>query len=86
MSDSPKSLEYAVVYEWSGQNYGAYSPDVPGCIATGVTLEEVRSRFRSALEAHLTLLREDGDQLPEPLSRVGVVQVDLPAQPRQVAG
>lgn len=55
---------YVVVLERAENNWGAYSPHVPGCIATAPTREEAIEQFRSALEFHLEGLREDG--LPEP--------------------
>jgi predicted RNase H-like HicB family nuclease len=47
-------------------NYGAWSPDVLGCVATGNTIEECVEEMRSALAAHLELMSEHGEQLPEP--------------------
>jgi predicted RNase H-like HicB family nuclease len=54
------------VIEKAGRNYAAYFPDVPGCIATGATLEEVRRNLRAALRLHLDGMAEDGDRPPEP--------------------
>jgi predicted RNase H-like HicB family nuclease len=47
-------------------NYGAWSPDVLGCVAVGDTVEECVTEMRSALAAHLQLMGEDGDAIPEP--------------------
>jgi len=47
-------------------NYGAWSPDVLGCVATGWTLEETASEMRKALAFHLEGIAEDGDAFPEP--------------------
>lgn len=47
-------------------NYGAYSPDVLGCVAVGDTIEECIAEMRSALAAHLELMREYGEDIPEP--------------------
>lgn len=58
--------KFLVLYEKSSTGYGAYAPDLPGCIATGHTLEETRQRMTKALEMHLAALREDGDPIPEP--------------------
>lgn len=58
--------KFLVLYEKSSTGYGAYAPDLPGCIATGRTLEETRQRMTKALEMHLAALREDGDPIPEP--------------------
>ena len=62
--------EYVVVYEKAESNWAAYSPDVPGCIATGATREEVASTFREALEFHLEGLVAEGLPLPEPSAQV----------------
>ena len=47
-------------------NYSAWSPDLPGCAATGDTLEEVEREMRAAIALHLEGLAEDGDSIPEP--------------------
>lgn len=57
---------YIVLYEKSSTGYGAYAPDLPGCAATGRTLEETRERMTKAMEMHLAAMREDGDPIPEP--------------------
>jgi len=67
--------EYAVVYEKAGSNWSAYSPDVPGCVSTGSTREEVERSFREALEFHLEGLRRHGEPIPEPVADVGRVAV-----------
>ncbi|MFN7919625.1 MAG: type II toxin-antitoxin system HicB family antitoxin [Bryobacteraceae bacterium] len=58
--------DYLVLYEKSSTGYGAYAPDLPGCIATGGTLDETRERMTKAIEMHLAAMREDGDPIPEP--------------------
>ncbi len=63
--------EYLVVYERAENNWAAYSPDVPGCIATGKTRTEVEQHFREALEFHLEGLRQDGLPAPEPTTEAG---------------
>ena len=54
------------LFEKSATGYGAYAPDLPGCAATGRTLEETRARMAKAMEMHLSAMREDGDPIPEP--------------------
>ncbi len=68
-------MKYAVVIEQAGNNYSAYVPDLPGCIATGATIEEVEKEIREAIIFHLEGLREDGIQPPEPVSRVEYVEI-----------
>ena len=67
--------EYAVVYEQAGTNWSAYSPDVPGCAATGTTRAEVESNFQSALEFHFEGLRLHNLPVPEPKSQTGMILV-----------
>jgi predicted RNase H-like HicB family nuclease len=70
-----KTKKYAVIFEGDEQTgYSAYVPDLPGCIATGKTLEETRVRMRGAIEFHLQGMRDDGDPIPEP-SRVAAVEL-----------
>jgi len=59
-------MQYAMIIEKGETNYSAYFPDLPGCIATGKTLDEVKQRMSEALEMHLRGMREDGLPLPEP--------------------
>ncbi|HEY3739211.1 MAG TPA: type II toxin-antitoxin system HicB family antitoxin [Bryobacteraceae bacterium] len=58
--------KFVVLFEKSATGYGAYVPDLPGCVATGRTIEETRSRMAKALEMHLAAMRADGDPIPEP--------------------
>ena len=60
---------YAIVIEDAGPNLAAYVPDLPGCVATGDTQEEVERLIREAIELHLAGLAEDGLPIPEPSSR-----------------
>ena len=59
-------MQYAMIVEKGEKNYSAYFPDLPGCIATGTTLEELKQAMREALELHLRGMREDGLPIPEP--------------------
>lgn len=68
-------LTYAVIIERSRGGYGAYVPDLPGCVATGTTEELVRQRIREAIELHLRAMRSDGDPIPEPSSSAITVEV-----------
>ena len=68
---------YAIVIEKAPANYAAYVPDLPGCIATGATVEETESLLREAIELHLEGMREDGLPIPEPASVVEYM--DVPA-------
>ena len=61
-------MRYGVVIEKADGNYSAYVPDLPGCVATGRTLEEVEREIREAIRFHIEGLREDGLPVPEPTS------------------
>ncbi len=67
--------KYAIVVERAKRNYAAYVPDLPGCVATGKTVEETERRLREAIEVHVAGLREDGLPIPEPASVVDYVEV-----------
>jgi predicted RNase H-like HicB family nuclease len=68
-------MRYAVVIEKAEANYSAYVPDLPGCVATGFSLEEVERAIREAIEFHLDGLRSDNLPVPAPSSRVEYVEV-----------
>ena len=61
-------MRYAVVIEKANENYSAYVPDLPGCIATGPTVEATENEIRDAIRFHIEGLREDGLPVPEPTS------------------
>ena len=67
--------QYAVIYEPTSTGYSAYVPDLPGCIATGRTLEQTSKRMLQAIDAHLRAMREDGDPIPEPSYVAGMLEV-----------
>jgi predicted RNase H-like HicB family nuclease len=68
-------MRYAIVIEKAGGNYSAYVPDLPGCVATGGTVEDVEREIVEAIEFHVSGLREDGLEVPMPSSRVEYVDV-----------
>jgi predicted RNase H-like HicB family nuclease len=68
---------YAIVVEDAGTNLAAYVPDLPGCVATGRTREEVERLIREAIELHLEGMVEDGLPIPEPSSQVDYVEVNV---------
>ena len=63
-------MRYAIVIEQAGANYSAYVPDLPGCVATGDSIEGVEAQIREAIAFHLEGLREDGAEVPLPSSHV----------------
>jgi predicted RNase H-like HicB family nuclease len=68
-------MRYAVVIEKAENNYSAYVPDLPGCVATGTTIAELEDEIRSAIAFHLEGMREDGLSLPQPSSQVEYIEV-----------
>jgi len=68
-------MRYAIVIEKADSKYSAYVPDLPGCIATGRTIEETEQQIQEAIEFHLEGLRDDGVPIPQPESQVEYVDV-----------
>lgn len=68
-------MRYAIVIEKAASNFSAYVPDLPGCVATGQSVEETEQQIREAIEFHLEGLREDGLPIPPPQSQVEYVEV-----------
>ena len=67
--------KYAIVIEHGEHNLSAYVPDLPGCVATGRTVEEIERTMKEAIEFHLEGMREDGDPIPEPHTDVAYVEL-----------
>ena len=68
-------MRYAIVIEKSETGYGAYVPDLPGCVAVAEHEDEVRGLIREAIEFHLDGLRQDGEDIPSPTAHVEYVDV-----------
>jgi predicted RNase H-like HicB family nuclease len=68
-------MRYAIVIEAAGENFSAYVPDLPGCVATGSTVEEAEGEIRQAIKFHLEGLRADNLPIPPASSRVEYVEV-----------
>lgn len=69
--------EYAVIIERGNSSYGAYVPDLPGCVAAAETETEVRQLIRQAIQLHVRAMVEDGEPVPEPTSKVEYVALAL---------
>jgi len=67
-------MRYAIVIETSATGFAAYVPDLPGCVATGGTRDEVLLNIRAAIQFHLDGLREDGSPQPAPTSTCEYVE------------
>jgi predicted RNase H-like HicB family nuclease len=68
-------VEYLVVVEKGESSYGAYVPDLPGCVAVGETRREVMKLIREGIKLHIEALREAGEAVPPPTSRSETVKV-----------
>ena len=68
-------MKYAVVIEKGEQSYGAYVPDIPGCVAVGDTHEEVKKLILEVIAFHLESLKESGEPIPIPSSGVEIIEV-----------
>lgn len=68
-------MRYAIVIEQGDESYGAYVPDLPGCVAAAATREEVVKLIHEAIEEHLQVLREEGLPIPPPRSTAEYAEV-----------
>jgi predicted RNase H-like HicB family nuclease len=69
-------MRYAVVYEQTPNNYSAYVPDLPGCVATGETRDEVERLIRDGIRFHIEMMRESGEEVPPATTTVGSVDAE----------
>ena len=72
-------MKYTVVIEKTPNNYAAFVPDLPGCVATAISREELLEEIREAIEFHIDGMREDGDPVPEPQATAAVVDAKAKA-------
>jgi predicted RNase H-like HicB family nuclease len=68
-------MQYAIVIERGPSSYGAYVPDLPGCIAVGDSEAEVTQLIRKAIKFHIEGMRLNGESIPQPTSRVAYVDI-----------
>jgi predicted RNase H-like HicB family nuclease len=68
-------MKYLMVIENTETGFSAYTPDLPGCVSTGATREEVEQNMQEAIELHLEGLREEGYPVPEPSTSSAYVEV-----------
>ncbi|MEO7003754.1 MAG: type II toxin-antitoxin system HicA family toxin [Ktedonobacterales bacterium] len=74
-----KDMRYLIIIEQADHNLSAYVPDLPGCVTTGATREEVIANMRKAIAFHLEGMRADGDPVPQPNSDPAWVDISQPA-------
>ncbi len=70
-------LKYTVIIEKANKNYSAYCPDLPGCVATGKTIEETVNRIKQAILFHIEGMKKEGLSIPEPSTRVEFIEVTI---------
>jgi predicted RNase H-like HicB family nuclease len=68
-------MAYVVIIEREGNTFGAYVPDLPGCVAVGETEDEVRLLIREAIELHIEAIRKAGEAIPQPTTTADLVEV-----------
>lgn len=68
-------MRYAFVIEKTETNFSAFVLDLPGCVATGSTIEEVEEQIRDAIECHIEDMKKDGEKIPQPSSSVEYIEV-----------
>jgi predicted RNase H-like HicB family nuclease len=68
-------VEYLVVIEKGEKSYGAYVPDLPGCVAVGESRREVLKLIREAIELHIESMREAGELIPPPTSKSELIKI-----------
>ena len=72
-----KVFKYPVIIEKASGNYSAYSPDLPGCIATGSTIKETLQQMRNAIEFHIKGLENEGISIPEPCAKIKYIEISV---------
>lgn len=68
-------MKYLAIIEKAENNYSAYVPDLPGCIAVGDTVEETEQMIKEAIEFHLEAIRSDGLPIPQPTTEANYVEI-----------
>jgi len=68
-------MKYTVIYEKSATGYGAYVPDLPGCVAAGKTKAQVKKLIREAIQLHIESLKQHGEPVPEPTTVADFITV-----------
>ena len=70
-------MQYVVIFEKGEESYGAYLPDLPGCVAVGETLDEVRTLIVEAIQLHIEALQAEGTAVPPPTSIPVLMDIEL---------
>ena len=72
-----KVYRYPIIIEKSRKNYSAYSPDLPGCVATGATIKETLLHMRSAIKFHVEGLKKEGTEILQPSTKVKYIEISI---------
>jgi len=72
-----EALRYAVVFEKSQDGYGAFVPDLPGCITVGDTLAETENNIREAIAGHIAVMKEYGEVVPQPTTLAEYIEIPI---------
>ena len=72
-----KVIRYPVIIEEAHGNFSAFSPDLPGCVATGATADETLERMREAIRFHIEGLKKEGFAIPEPSTEVKYIDITI---------
>ena len=72
-----EAIKYAVVFERSEDGYGAYVPDLPGCVTIGDTLAETEVNIREAIAGHIAVMKEYGDIVPQPTTLAEYIEIPV---------
>ena len=70
-------FKYPVIIEKANGNYSAYSPDLPGCVATGPTVKETLLRMKDAIQFHIEGLKREGMAIPEPSTKIKYIEISI---------
>lgn len=70
-------FKYLVIIEKADGNFSAYSPDLPGCVATGTTIKGTLSRMKDAIQFHIEGLNREGLATPEPSAKIKYVEISI---------
>jgi predicted RNase H-like HicB family nuclease len=73
-------MKYAIIIEKSANGFGAYAPDLPGCVTAGETVEETIQLMKEAIEFHIEGMKLHGEPIPEPISQCFYVEPKIPQQ------
>jgi len=68
-------MQYTIIIEKGENSFGAYVPDLPGCVAVGETKEEVSELIKEAIEFHIEGMKEEGQTIPEPVSSSELIEI-----------